>query len=59
MAGLKLPHTRKIGGRRYYRVAHNFTKGEAQKKASYIRRTSRGSLVRVIPEGGKFSVFST
>ncbi|HUW47071.1 MAG TPA: hypothetical protein VMW50_14945 [Dehalococcoidia bacterium] len=54
---MALPHARNINGKLYLRIAHNLTKGEAQKKANRERKHPRGSQVRVISEGGKFSVF--
>ena len=51
---MALPHARTINGKLYLRIAHNLTKGEAQKRA---RRERKRSQTRVIAEGGKYSVF--
>ena len=50
----RLPHARTINGKLYLRIAHNLTKGEAQKRARHERKRSQ---TRVIAEGGKYSVF--
>jgi len=48
-------HERNIGKRHYIRVEHGKSKAEAQKIAGRYRR--KGKPARVIPEGGKYSVF--
>jgi len=51
----KLPHARYINGKLHLRVDHGLSKARAGKKAKQLRRKGIGA--RVIPEGGKYSVF--